>query len=124
MGHMRHHTIVVSGHSIESINLAREVARVIFGEKEFGDMVSDIVNPSTNDYMHFFIAPDGSKEGWNTSTKGDEAREQFKLWINEKYRKGHYLSFVECFYADDDGKSEIVDHSKSVTSQKIRQETE
>ena len=68
--------------------------------------------------------PDGSKESWNTSDRGDEARKLFKMWMNDKYRENHYLSFVECFYDDDDGKCEIVDHSKSVASKKIRQETE
>lgn len=124
MGYMRHHTIVVSGHSKKSIKLAREVAMVIFNEGEFGDMVSEIIQPDTNSYLHFFIAPDGSKESWNTSDRGDEARKLFKMWMNDKYRENHYLSFVECFYDDDDGKCEIVDHSKSVASKKIRQETE
>lgn len=36
-----------------------------------------------NGYVTFFLAPDGSKEMWETSDQGDKLREKFKARLKE-----------------------------------------
>ncbi len=49
-------------------------------ESNFGLTFS--VFADINGYLSFFVAPDGSKEGWSESQNGDEAREKLTLWLD------------------------------------------
>ncbi len=103
MGYMRHHTIVVTGWDREDTRKAHNQA-----VKQFGHLVSQVVDSRLNGYVSFFIAPDGSKEGWSASHNGDDAREYFKSWLRESRNSA---SWVEVQFADEDGDNRIVDDS-------------
>ncbi len=107
MGYMRQHVIVVTSWKEESVTLAHERAMEIFGTQ-----CSNMVSSVTNGESSFFIGPDGSKEGWAESDKGDQRREEFKAWLRTQvYEDGtSNLSWVEVFYGDDNGEAAIVDH--------------
>jgi hypothetical protein len=101
MGFIRHHAILVTGW--ENLDIAREIAI------EFGNNVSDIVAGPANGYFTFMIAPDGSKEGWETSRDGDDARERFIRWLNG--RTDDEFEWVELYYGHDDGAAKITNHA-------------
>ncbi len=107
MGYIKHHTIVVTS-SGEFTNNAHNKAKEIFGH-----LCSVIIYSKCNFYSSFFIAPDGSKEGWDQSDLYDLKRKEFINWINEQaYEDGsNAISFAELFYGEDNGYSEIVNHN-------------
>lgn len=99
MGHIRHHTIVVSCIFTQNLEAALAKARELFG-----DLVSAPVDGKVNSYTSFFIAPDGSKEGWPESSECDQAREKFVAWLNsERYGDGSSpFDWVEVEFPGDD----------------------
>lgn len=62
MGYVKHNSIIVTDYKDDRIITIHKKAR-----KMFGVHVSDIVASELNGYCSFFIAPDGSKEGWDFS---------------------------------------------------------
>lgn len=108
MGYIRHHSIVVTSWDEEQIKKAHTKAKEMCGE-----IVSNIVESKINGYGSFFIAPDGSKEGWVESDCGNDNRKNYIRWILEQnYDDGsNPLSYVEFYYGDDEGGSEIVNHN-------------
>lgn len=109
MGYMRHHAIIVTSWNEKNLFKVHIKARRIFGD----DLVSNIVKSLINDYQSFFIAPDGSKEGWEDSDIGDMKREAFiKSLDNFRYEDGSSpLDWVEVQYGDDWNETIIVNHS-------------
>jgi hypothetical protein len=107
MGYIKHHAIVVTSWDDKTIEKAWNMA------KRIGCQVSEILGPHSNGYCSFLIPPDGSKEGWDRSYEGDEARAIFKAWTNaQRYDDGSSsLEWVEVSYGSDDGKAEITDHA-------------
>lgn len=55
---------------------------------EWQALIVGPVKSITNDYLTYAFLPDGSKEGWDTSGKGDEYREQFAALFSFKYEDG------------------------------------
>jgi len=108
MGYIRHHAIIVTSWSDKHIEHAYSQAVEIFGEA-----VSPIVNSKHNDYGSFFIAPDGSKEGWEESDEGDDLRERFVEWLNHhRYDDGSSpFDWAEIQYGDDDKQTLVCRHS-------------
>jgi len=108
MGYIRHHTIVVTSWNQKKILKAHNKAIEIFNGS-----TSNIVESNFNMYYSFFVAPDGSKEGWTESKIGDDRRKKFIDWLNSKaYSDGsNALQFAELFYGDDDGNSKIINHN-------------
>lgn len=108
MGYIRHHAIIVTTWKKELLSLAHEKAKEIFRIT-----VSEIIRSPLNDYYSFFIAPDGSKEERSDSYEGDKKRKQFIEWIHEQVYEdgGNALKFVEVFYGDDGGKSQVETHN-------------
>src|SRR5215213_3203028 len=109
MGYIRHHSIIVTAGNPKDINRAHKAANTIlntvFAEHPFGPgegMLSPILTSLVNGYRSFFIAPDGSKEGWSTSELGDKARE---LIIKKLKKIG--VDYIEVYYGDDDNQAEI-----------------
>lgn len=111
MGYMRDHAIVVSGyHDDGALNTARQKAVDLFGEGR----VSDVLGPFVNGCRSFFIAPDGSKEGWEQSNDSDNARADFKNYLREqKANNGFewFLNWAEVQFGDDEYQTIVVDHS-------------
>jgi hypothetical protein len=79
MGLICHNAIVISGDSEgESLRKAREYALSL------QMTVSDIIHSPTNMYASFFVTPDGSKEGWETSEEGDLNRQAFYVFLRKE----------------------------------------
>ena len=116
MGYIRHHAIIVTGSYHVDINpdcphwaeKAHDVAVRVF--EDTTARVSPVTSDGTNGTRSFFIAPDGSKEGWDASDAGDQARTDFIIWLEgQRYADGSTpLAWVEVQYGDDDCETEIV----------------
>ena len=75
-------------------------------EKPFASrLVSEIIQSLANSQSSFFVAPDGSKEGWATSDNGDNARKEFLDWLQ---KSNNYCDYVEVVFGGDDEHEEIV----------------
>ena len=109
MGYIRHNAILVTGNYDNWASKAREKALNIFSE----DLVSYIMKSPINRYETFFVAPDGSKEGWDESDIGDKHRAEFIAWLNaQKYDDNSSpLAWVEIQYGDDEGQTIVINHS-------------
>ncbi len=101
MGYMSLHSIVVSAWN-DDIESAHAKASELF------KWVSPISLVHTNGYRSFFVPPDGSKEGWDESDKGNDNRAAFIQWMREQET---YLDWVEVQYGNDDGITRICSHS-------------
>lgn len=114
MGYMRHHAIIVTAWD-NSIQKAHAEAIRLFHIPPTGPAsydrvaeVTDITPESVNGYRSFFIAPDGSKEGWGHSDTGDTARNAFVHWLMDAPKRDQYFQWVELQYADESGHNHIV----------------
>lgn len=108
MGYMRHHTIVVTSFSDEKIRPAHDRAVDVFGST-----ASSIVEGVVNGHCSFFIAPDGSKEGWPESDTGDRLRAEFIKWLDgQRFGDGSSpFDWAEIQFGDDCHVTKIVCHS-------------
>lgn len=121
MGYIRHHAIIVTSYSEKLITEVHGEAKKAFNnayeDRSFiespEELVSPIVESITNGYYSFFIAPDGSKEGWEESDYGDMARKRVIDFIDSlAYEDGsNSVSYAELFYGDDEGEAEIERHN-------------
>ena len=95
MGYMRHHAIVVTS-GTRRLSLAHDKAEEIF------PYVSPISPEGVNGYQSFFIPPDGSKEWWDESDRGDASRDKFVGYLR-------YLpvAWVEVQFNDDGGNTRV-----------------
>lgn len=109
MGHIAHHTIVVTSWRGESIKSAQLEARRTFGSNAVSSVKTSIVNS----YYSFFVAPDGSKEGWTESDLGDGRRKRFIDWMKDREHpeRNASLEWVEVCFGRDVGKSRITGQS-------------
>ncbi len=115
MGYIKHNAIIVTGWQYDKVKQAREKAIEIF-ERNFSSepisrpygsiLVSEIVSGLTNGQSSFFIAPDGSKEGWDTSVNGDIARKEFCDWLYNE--QDNYCDYIEVRFGGDDENSSII----------------
>jgi len=115
MGYIKHHSIIVSGWQEEKVKEAHQKAIEIF-ENEFNDepyekpfgsrLISPIISGLTNSQDSFFIAPDGSKEGWGTSDSGDNARKLFLDWLQNS--SDNYCEYVEIIFGGDSDQNEVI----------------
>ncbi len=96
MGYIVHHAIIVNSWDKALLLKARKMAKKIFAS------VSSITESRLGDYA-FLIPPDGSKEGWPDSDKGDQNRATFVAWLNEQaYDDGsNALCYVEVKFGGD-----------------------
>jgi hypothetical protein len=104
MGYMRHHAIIVTSWKRELLEQAH--ARAV----ELGMSVSEVTGEVTNSYRSFLVAPDGSKEGWDTSDQGDAARAALVEWLDDqRYEdRSTSLNWVEVQFGDDNRETRIV----------------
>ena len=122
MGYMRHHAIVVTSWNSDAIAKAHAEATRVFNViaglpgDDLAECVSPVVGSAVNGYRSFFIAPDGSKEGWATSDVGDGARAEFVAWLDaQQYEdRSAYLNWVEVQYGDEEGQTLIVNDSDAL----------
>lgn len=84
MGYLRRHAIVVTGDDYEE---SKDILAAHAKATEIFPWVSPICPPQVNGERSFFIPPDGSKEGWSDSDKGDERRNEFVEWLRSEGRR-------------------------------------
>ena len=112
MGYIKHNAIIVTGFQEDKMVKARNKAIKIF-KKCFEDepmdateLIGKIQNGLCNGQQSFFIAPDGSKEGWETSDNGDKARKLFLQWLGEQ--TDIYCDWIEIRFGGDDDDNTFV----------------
>ena len=128
MGYIRHHAIIVSGRPDEDGPL-RKVHRMLKTEigvqtpREgvFRLNVSEIVVSNVEVTGSFLVAPDGSKEGWNTSDYGNEWRNVAICLLKEQ---GYHLDWAEVQYGDDEGNNIVLRHSDEDYQKDLQAEVE
>ncbi len=109
MGYRRHHTIVCSGvdfgEAKNKLSIKVDIKDAHKKAAEIFFYVSPLSPKTTNDYRSFFIPPDGSKEGWETSDKENENREKFIKWLKSiRFKDGSStVQWVEVQFGDDEG---------------------
>ena len=120
MGYMCHHAIIVTSCMEDQIEKARKMILKLQPKTsdkliiDGGNWVSPISPKTTNGYRSFFIAPDGSKEGWDESNRGDSFRDKvIKILDSFAYEdRSTCLEYVEVQYADDGENNKVTRASK------------
>ena len=107
MGYIKHNSTIVVSWKEEDVVAAHEMAKEIFSDKLRGgdQLISPILNSVVNDDYSFFIAPDGSKEGWSDSKMGDLARIEFLDWL---HNADNYCDYIDVRFGGDDEHENIV----------------
>ncbi|MFF2531535.1 hypothetical protein ACFVS2_21745 [Brevibacillus sp. NPDC058079] len=79
MGDIKHNAIVVTGsrYAISQLEIVHGTALALFGS-----LVSPIIESRLNGFHSFFVAPDGSKEGWKESDDADKQRKKLETFID------------------------------------------
>ncbi|WP_409175533.1 hypothetical protein [Brevibacillus fortis] len=79
MGYIKHNAIVVTGapHAMSQLEMVHNKAQELFGS-----LVSPIIESHWNGFHSFFVAPDGSKEGWKESDDADLHRRKLAAFID------------------------------------------
>jgi hypothetical protein len=84
MGYIAHRALVLVG-SDHDASISEELPmRMTAAHQlatELGLRPSPLTETAENDYVSFFIPPDGSKEGWAASDENDQARDEFIAWL-------------------------------------------
>lgn len=99
MGYIRHNAIVVTSWDYDKASIAYHAAKSIFAKYGLGQLVGPIISSVAGDYKTFFIGPDGSKEGWETSNAGNDARDDFIHWL----QNFDCYDWAEIQYGDEGG---------------------
>ena len=106
MGYMRYHAILVSSWDEKRVQHCHEMAEAIFKDVA---PVSEIKTSFVNGDLSFAIFPDASKEGWDHSDRGDNARAAFLRFIraHSKVYEGEenmtwYVKWAEVQFGDED----------------------
>ena len=76
MGMIVHHSIGVTGDKVDMVLMYYQAVGL-------GLNPSGIINNRVEDSHSFFSAPDGSKDGWETSNLWDSRRNQFVRLLKE-----------------------------------------
>lgn len=115
MGLIRHSAIVVTS------GFRDRLERVHRKATELGMAVSGIVDSPINGYYSFFVAPDGSKEGWPDSDEGDRRRAEFAAALEgtRACDGGAYIDWIEVMYGTDDGWNRVVRGSDGETLDRL-----
>jgi hypothetical protein len=110
MGYMRHHAIVVTSWNNDEFDKVWAEVSALADERTFGHLVSPVVGPAVNGYRSFLVAPDGSKEGWDTSDEGDAFRDAVCALLDERrYNDGSTsIEYVEVQFGDDDRVTRLI----------------
>lgn len=115
MGYIKHNTIIVTSFDSKQLHETRDKAIEIFErsfdaetkQKPYGSLlVGEIVNGLVNGQCSFFIAPDGSKEGWETSYNSDIARRKFLDWLS--LQSNNYCDYIEIQFGGDNNDATII----------------
>lgn len=106
MGYIRNKCIVVSGWDAKRVSKARDKALIFYAENGIEELVGDLIPHAMNGGAAFLIAPDGSKEGWETSNKGDTAEAEFIAFLESNHDL--YLEWSLLLIGGDDGEYRVL----------------
>ncbi len=101
MGYIRHHAIIVTSWREASVLKAHAEAERLFADT--AAHVTPISPPAVNGETSFAVLPDGSKEGWGDSDKGDAARDALKAYLLNMDTEGSWCHWVEVNFGGDEG---------------------
>lgn len=107
MGYMRHHAIIATSYNQKLIREAHAQAETL------QMLVSPVVETKLNGYWSFCVFPDGSKEGWDESDRGDERRDRLIEWMESQRFSdlSSPIAWAEIQYGDDERETLISRHS-------------
>ena len=108
MGYIKHHAIVVTSYDKGKCEAAHGYAASLFDTQ-----VTPLLLSPVNGFYSFFIGPDGSKEGWIDSDRGDGRRADFINYIYDQRFEdnSNALSYAEFYYGEDNGRAAIEAHN-------------
>lgn len=111
MGYMRHHAIIVTTWDKGVIEEVHKTATQLFQPQS----VSGVLQGTANEYYTVFVGPDGSKEGWAESDKGDQLRAHFIEYLHTLFP----VEWAEVQYHDENGDEKVTRSSmKEVACEK------
>lgn len=117
MKNIKHHTIAITASDKVQLEALRGKVINIYKEKMEAkkgfQLVSPIIESLINNFCTFYIAPDGSKEGYDASDDGDIIRKSITTLI-ESYKQAdgeNPFRYVEIAYGADDNSSQIISHN-------------
>lgn len=111
MGTIRHNVIIVTCDSYNHKDMIKVHMKAV---ELFGMLVTSITSTPTNGFLTFFIAPDGSKEGWGESNEHDIKRKELCDYIDTfAYKDGSSsFKYVDVCYGETfDGNTTYVEKS-------------
>ncbi|HEX8574930.1 MAG TPA: hypothetical protein VF677_01415 [Flavobacterium sp.] len=114
MKNIKHHAIVVTSADRIRLDHVRNYAIKMFSDhmeaKNGKYLISNIIDSLINNFATFFIAPDGSKEGYDASDDGDLIRKKITDYMKSlKDKDGkNPICFVEVSYGAEDENAEII----------------
>jgi hypothetical protein len=110
MGHIEHHTIIVAGSAVD-VEAAHRVASQLF-RRGSSSLVSPVVLGEANLTASFFVAPHGSKQGWDISNSCERLREHFIDHLSDlTFEDGSpRLDWFEARFGGDFADAEITQH--------------
>ena len=113
MGYMRHNAIIVTAPLSEKMIEAHSIVRDIADKHGRFCDVTSLTQETTNGYVSFLVAPDGSKEGWEASDSGDRTRDDVIEYLNSlRHGDGSTsFKFVEVQFGDDNKETKVLRHS-------------
>jgi len=112
---VRHAIAVTSGRAHHNyLDDARDYAHSV------GAQCTPIMETLVNNERTFFVCPDGSKESWGASYRGDEQRELIVEYLRSvAYDDGSSpLSWAEFYYGSDFKDAGIVNHDGELYNEK------
>lgn len=100
MGRFVHKAICVTSTDDTAMNILHEKARELFGK-----LVTPVIDSKINGFKSFFVAPSGSKVGWEEDSKHEESCEAFMEASKHTRADAVYLHYGE-LDGDDDARIE------------------
>ena len=117
MKNIKHHSIIVTSNDFSTLELVRKEIVFLFGKnmeaRQGEQLISPIIPSLINKFCSFFIAPDGSKEGYDASDDADLIRRKTLDFLNSlSERNGeNAVRFVEVCYGADDQKAMVLSNN-------------
>lgn len=102
MGYIKHNAMIITSDGYSEAMTRFD--KVYNKAKElFDDLVSEPIKSNMNGYISFFIAPDGSKEGWDVSDEGDSNRKILCAYIDSlSFEDGsNAIKYVDVSYDEE-----------------------
>lgn len=89
MGYIVNNHIIVTGYKDEIEEVHKQAVEI------FGQLATPLVKHITNGEYSFYIAPDGSKEGWDISDDFNIKRNEFKNSIPMRFSSIRYIEIQD-----------------------------